>query len=322
MPQCFCHGCNRYFSTNTTTTTVVQPPDHQDVTALRCLLCGSDFAEEVDPEDPPRPRPQPQPQPQPQRQQQEIVSFSVPPQSTSTFSGTGGSTNSTSFPNSFVLNSNTGGGGMTIQVGTLSPQPLQPQPQPGMPMPMPVPPPVHWGQTHFMVHTNMSGGLPFQFYQNLQNLFNVVAARHGLEPGMGIGPLGPLGPGGLPQMQPGATGLASDPRNYAWGNHLNELMQQMFDNSQGRSRPASASSISSLAVVKIQQHHVDDKEECTICKDDYKVDDEVTMLPCKHLFHPDCIKHWLNMHNTCPSCRHELPTDDPEYEAHRSHEKS
>lgn len=27
---------------------------------------------------------------------------------------------------------------------------------------------------------------------------------------------------------------------------------------------------------------------------------------CQHAFHEHCLKHWLEMHNTCPTCRREL----------------
>jgi hypothetical protein len=43
--------------------------------------------------------------------------------------------------------------------------------------------------------------------------------------------------------------------------------------------------------------------ECSICMDSVKIGDEVTVLPCTHWFHPQCIEMWLNQHNTCPHCR-------------------
>ncbi|KAJ2853421.1 hypothetical protein J3B02_003149, partial [Coemansia erecta] len=41
--------------------------------------------------------------------------------------------------------------------------------------------------------------------------------------------------------------------------------------------------------------------------------DSVTRLPCKHYFHHGCIKPWLELHNTCPMCRFEVPSDDPRW---------
>ena len=55
--------------------------------------------------------------------------------------------------------------------------------------------------------------------------------------------------------------------------------------------------------------------ECSVCKEEFKKNDKVYKLPCDHLFHPDCITPWLKQHNSCPTCRFELPTDDKDYEA-------
>ncbi|RDW90360.1 putative RING finger domain protein [Aspergillus mulundensis] len=52
--------------------------------------------------------------------------------------------------------------------------------------------------------------------------------------------------------------------------------------------------------------------ECSICMDAVKVGDEVTVLPCTHWFHPQCIEMWLNQHNSCPHCRRGVePTTAP-----------
>jgi hypothetical protein len=44
--------------------------------------------------------------------------------------------------------------------------------------------------------------------------------------------------------------------------------------------------------------------QCNICIDDYKIEDIIIELSCKHLFHKECIKSWLCKENiSCPVCR-------------------
>jgi len=43
--------------------------------------------------------------------------------------------------------------------------------------------------------------------------------------------------------------------------------------------------------------------ECEICKENYKVNSSIIALPCKHLYHEDCILKWLASERTCPHCR-------------------
>lgn len=42
---------------------------------------------------------------------------------------------------------------------------------------------------------------------------------------------------------------------------------------------------------------------CTICLDEFKVNDFVTILPCKHIYHQKCIFSWFDTHNDCPLCK-------------------
>ena len=49
----------------------------------------------------------------------------------------------------------------------------------------------------------------------------------------------------------------------------------------------------------------DAKAQCSVCWDDFKLEEEVRQLKCDHIFHENCIIPWLELHNTCPVCRKE-----------------
>ncbi|RLN10910.1 hypothetical protein BBJ28_00015760 [Nothophytophthora sp. Chile5] len=113
--------------------------------------------------------------------------------------------------------------------------------------------------------------------------------------------------------------LAGNLGDYAFGN-MSTVINQLMQNDPNRVRsapPASKEVVEKLPKVKITQSDVDGSAECPVCKDFFVVDDEVHQLPCDHSFHPDCILPWLKQHNSCPLCRFELPTDDPDYESRR-----
>lgn len=58
-----------------------------------------------------------------------------------------------------------------------------------------------------------------------------------------------------------------------------------------------------------------------MCLKNHSLSDIVTEMPCKHRYHAACILPWLAQTNSCPLCRHELPTDDEDYEAYRKEKK-
>jgi len=71
-------------------------------------------------------------------------------------------------------------------------------------------------------------------------------------------------------------------------------------------------SLSCEFIVKAQS------SDCPVCCEQMRSSETVVQLPgCGHIFHEECALHWLKSHNTCPYCRRELPTDDPEYERER-----
>jgi len=115
--------------------------------------------------------------------------------------------------------------------------------------------------------------------------------------------------------------------NFRRGN-LVDLVQliSMSDPVSSGKPPASKEVLSKLPVFKLEEKHckkaTDGKIEnpnCAVCCNDIKLGDKAQLIPCGHIFHPDCIKPWFMQHNTCPICRYELPTDDPYYEEIRKH---
>ena len=48
--------------------------------------------------------------------------------------------------------------------------------------------------------------------------------------------------------------------------------------------------------------------ECSICVEEFKPNDDVTVLDCKHLFHNKCILEWGHYNTVCPICREKIPS--------------
>lgn len=93
------------------------------------------------------------------------------------------------------------------------------------------------------------------------------------------------------------------------GPSLEALFEQLLlqNNRQGPA-PAPQSAIDSMPVVKINRRHLNDDPQCPVCTDKFEIGAEAREMPCKHLYHTDCIIPWLVQHNSCPVCRHPLPS--------------
>ncbi|XP_022731939.1 E3 ubiquitin-protein ligase RDUF1-like [Durio zibethinus] len=78
---------------------------------------------------------------------------------------------------------------------------------------------------------------------------------------------------------------------------------------QPENSPASKSAIESMPTIQIGTTHVCSETYCAVCKEPFELGTEAREMPCKHIYHQDCIIPWLALRNSCPVCRHEMPSD-------------
>eukprot|EP00938_MAST-03A_sp_MAST-3A-sp1_P004267 g4267.t1 len=99
-------------------------------------------------------------------------------------------------------------------------------------------------------------------------------------------------------------------RNFALGDYafgdmdsiLNQLLQV-----EGRAKPRTSQEfIKNLKEIEISDAS---SEDCAVCKECFEKKQIAHRLPCGHMYHRDCILPWIQKHNTCPVCRHVLPSE-------------
>lgn len=89
--------------------------------------------------------------------------------------------------------------------------------------------------------------------------------------------------------------------------------QELFNRLSAQDRrgppPASLTVINSMPKIKIRKKHLGLDSCCPVCQDRFEVGSFARKMPCKHIYHSECIVPWLVQHNSCPVCRKELPED-------------
>ncbi|XWS40888.1 hypothetical protein CRYUN_Cryun17cG0034700 [Craigia yunnanensis] len=79
------------------------------------------------------------------------------------------------------------------------------------------------------------------------------------------------------------------------------------DNKPGPA-PASNASIEAMPRIKVKGSGND----CSICLEEFKVDEEAREMPCKHVFHSDCVEKWLRIQGSYPVFRFLMPAEEVE----------
>ncbi|CAL5210194.1 unnamed protein product [Lathyrus oleraceus] len=111
--------------------------------------------------------------------------------------------------------------------------------------------------------------------------------------------------------------VPSNMGDYFLGPGLEQLIQQLAENDPNRygTPPASKDAVQNLPSVTVDDELMNSEmNQCAVCQDEFEKGLQVKQMPCKHVYHDDCLLPWLQLHNSCPVCRYELPTDDADYE--------
>ncbi|KAK3318333.1 hypothetical protein B0H66DRAFT_233378 [Apodospora peruviana] len=181
------------------------------------------------------------------------------------------------------------------------------------------------GTASFTITTGVAGGtvlgspggpagLP-NFDTIFGDLMRGGPSPHGTDPHRqpGVGDRPQPGAIGLAAMLQEIIGAAINPANAVHGDvvyneeALDRIVSQLMEQhpQSNAAPPASQTAIDQLEKKKLTDEMMgsEGKAECTICIDEMHRGDDVTVLPCTHWFHGECVTLWLKEHNTCPICR-------------------
>ena len=140
---------------------------------------------------------------------------------------------------------------------------------------------------------------------------------------------GPIGEGNF--ANPSSNFFLDNFASNFISNFINPMTRIVFINNMQNQHqgnpPASQTAIDKLKHFKMEKKYCkkDDKDpkklefpECSICLTEVNEGQDTILLPCGHMFHDECVTKWLKIHNTCPLCRFEIPTDNADYERERN----
>lgn len=105
--------------------------------------------------------------------------------------------------------------------------------------------------------------------------------------------------------------FVGNPGDYAWGREgFDAIVTQLLNQIESTGPPPlTKEKISEIPVVTISQDQVDKSLQCSVCWENFKVDEPVRQLVCTHVYHEGCIIPWLELHGTCPVCRKPLSSE-------------
>ena len=124
-------------------------------------------------------------------------------------------------------------------------------------------------------------------------------------------------------MNNGLISFLNNHNNDFQFNNLVNIMMSFDLGSNNRHPPASDKAIKELKKIEVNDNNLSNYKNitCNICLENFEVGNILRILECNHEFHENCIITWLKSNNTCPICRHELESNDPNYERRKNNHR-
>ena len=85
-----------------------------------------------------------------------------------------------------------------------------------------------------------------------------------------------------------------------------EQLLQLEDNMGNVNKGLSKKQFDKLPFVKYDKDKYSKNYQCIICMEEFEKNEKVTLLPCDHIFHSNCIEQWLLKQRSCPFCKSEI----------------
>lgn len=88
---------------------------------------------------------------------------------------------------------------------------------------------------------------------------------------------------------------------------LHQLLQQLANPNTGVDE-RELSKLETINYKKPKEVKTGEEDKCTICITEFNDGEELRILPCKHIFHPQCVDTWLVQNSHCPVCKLDVNT--------------
>ncbi|VFQ82177.1 unnamed protein product [Cuscuta campestris] len=102
--------------------------------------------------------------------------------------------------------------------------------------------------------------------------------------------------------------------DYVFGPNLDAIVELLTETDRNRygTPPARKDVVAGLPDVRVEggPYPNGSSGSCTVCFEEFRAGTVVKEMPCKHRFHSECILPWLDLHSSCPVCRHRLPAEE------------